>query len=131
LSYLLDTDICSFHLRKKADLFHRLIQHSGRLFISTISLGELYTWAFRQNTDTRLASISHFSADLHILDFDEQISIRYGQTRAQLLDNGLPVSANDLLIASVALAHDLTLVTHNTKDFENIPNLRVEDWLSS
>jgi tRNA(fMet)-specific endonuclease VapC len=35
----------------------------------------------------------------------------------------------DLLIASVALVHDLTLVTHNTADYQNIPGLRLDDWL--
>jgi tRNA(fMet)-specific endonuclease VapC len=42
---------------------------------------------------------------------------------------GIVVSPIDLLIASVALAHDLTLVTHNTADYQNIPDLRLEDWL--
>ena len=49
---------------------------------------------------------------------------------AQLLQAGISVSRLDLLIASVALVHDLTLVTHNTADFQNIPNLRLEDWLT-
>ncbi len=41
-----------------------------------------------------------------------------------------PVPTTDLMIASVALVHDLTLVTHNTTDFRNVPDLRIEDWLT-
>ena len=35
----------------------------------------------------------------------------------------------DLLIASVALVYDLTVVTHNTKDFQHVPDMRLDDWL--
>ena len=45
MSFLLDTDTCSAHLKRPAGLIHRFVQHSGRLYISTIVLGELYTWA--------------------------------------------------------------------------------------
>jgi tRNA(fMet)-specific endonuclease VapC len=54
---------------------------------------------------------------------------KFGTVRAQRLQVGISVSRLDLLIASVALVHDLTLVTHNTADFQNIPNLRLDDWL--
>jgi len=50
--------------------------------------------------------------------------------RGSLLRQGIRVSPVDLMIASVALVHDLTLVTHNTRDFQNIPGLRLEDWLT-
>jgi len=46
------------------------------------------------------------------------------------MKRGIVVDSVDIMIASVALVHDLTLVTHNTADFQNIPNLRLEDWLS-
>jgi tRNA(fMet)-specific endonuclease VapC len=49
--------------------------------------------------------------------------------RGKLLQQGISVSRVDLLIGSVALAHNLTMVTHNTADFQNIPGLRLEDWL--
>ena len=48
MSFLLDTNICSAHLKRPAGLIHRFIQHSGRLFIPTVVLGELYTWAFKR-----------------------------------------------------------------------------------
>ncbi len=50
--------------------------------------------------------------------------------RIELRRIGVEVPTIDLMIASVALVHDLTLVTHNTRDYQNIPSLRTEDWLS-
>jgi tRNA(fMet)-specific endonuclease VapC len=50
--------------------------------------------------------------------------------RIQLRRAGIEVPTVDLLIASVALVYDLTLVTHNTADFRNIPGLRLDDWLT-
>jgi tRNA(fMet)-specific endonuclease VapC len=48
MSFLLDTNICSAHLKRPAGLMHRFLQHSGRLHIPTIVLGELYSWAFHR-----------------------------------------------------------------------------------
>jgi predicted nucleic acid-binding protein len=48
MSFLLDTDICSTHLKRPAGLMHRFVQYSGRLHLSTIALGELYVWAFHR-----------------------------------------------------------------------------------
>jgi tRNA(fMet)-specific endonuclease VapC len=65
-----------------------------------------------------------------VLDFDSTCANEFGQVRAELLRAGISVSRLDLLIGSVALVHNLTLVTHNTADFRNIPGLRLEDWLA-
>jgi tRNA(fMet)-specific endonuclease VapC len=132
VSFLLDTNICSMHLRRSAGLSHRFIQHSGRLHLPTIELGELYTWAYRR-ADPRplLLLIEHeLLSALNVLTYDSICAERFGIERAGLLRKGIVVDPADLMIASVALVHDLTLVTHNTADFQQIPNLRLEDWLS-
>jgi predicted nucleic acid-binding protein len=67
--------------------------------------------------------------DVTLLDFDSHCAKRFGEVRGQLLQRGISVSRIDLLIASVALAHNLTMVTDNTADFQNIPGLRLENWL--
>jgi tRNA(fMet)-specific endonuclease VapC len=132
MNFLLDTDICSAHLKRPAGLMHRFVQHSGGLTISTVVLGELYTWAYnRKNWAEAVQRIENdLLADVIVLDFDPACANKFGMVRAQLLQAGISVSRLDLLIASVALVHDLTLVTHNTADFQNIPNLRLEDWLT-
>jgi tRNA(fMet)-specific endonuclease VapC len=62
------------------------------------------------------------------LPFDDQSAIIYGQIRAQLVASGTPIGPNDLLIASIALANNLILVTHNTREFIRVEGLRLEDW---
>lgn len=69
--------------------------------------------------------------DLIVLDYDKRCAEEFGRLRATLLLQGITVSRLDLMIASIALVHGLTLVTHNTKDFQNIPELTLEDWLTS
>ena len=63
----------------------------------------------------------------------EEISLsvaeRFGELRAALLDQGTPVEEMDLLIAATALVHNLTLVTHNVRDYAKVPGLLVVDWL--
>ena len=132
MNFLLDTNICSAHLKRPAGLMHRFVQHAGGLCIPTIVLGELYTWAYnRKNWAEAVQRIEDdLLADVIVLDFDSACAMEFGRVRARLLQVGLSVSRLDLLIASVALVHDLTLVTNNTADFQNIPNLRLEDWLT-
>jgi tRNA(fMet)-specific endonuclease VapC len=133
MSFLLDTNICSAHIRRPSGLMHRVVQHSGRLFVPTVVLAELYAWAYhRPDPREFLAAIATFvEYDVQILVFDEASAEQFGKLRVELPRIGVTVSPMDLLIASVALAHDLTLVTHNTADFRNIPNLRLDDWLTS
>lgn len=132
MSFLVDTNTCSEHLRRASGLTHRFIQHSGRLYLSSIVLGELYTWAYRRpNPQPLLALIEQeLLGDLPVLTYDTACAERFGVERASLLRKGIVVGPVDVMIASVALVHDLTLVTHNTADFQNIPNLRLEDWLT-
>lgn len=61
------------------------------------------------------------------LPFDDQSAVIYGQIRAQLAVSGTPIGPNDLLIASIALANNLILVTHNTREFSRVEGLRLED----
>ena len=53
----------------------------------------------------------------------------FGQVRGRLLRRGISVPTSDLMIASVALVHNLTLVTHNTADYQHVPGLRLDDWI--
>ena len=62
------------------------------------------------------------------LPFDDHAAGHYGMLRATLEQAGAPIGANDLLIASIALAHDCCLVTRNSREFERVAGLRVESW---
>jgi tRNA(fMet)-specific endonuclease VapC len=130
MSFLLDTNICSAHMKRPGGLTHRFIQHSGRLAIPSVVLAEMYAGAYlRSDPDPLLRKISEFVVIVEVIDFNQACAEEFGKLRGILRRIGIAVGPIDLMIASVALAHDLTLVTHNTADFVNIPNLRLEDWL--
>lgn len=130
MSFLLDTDICSAHMRGVGKVTSRFMQYVGQLHMSVITLGELYTWAMRANASPRqLEGLKVVLSDVAVLDFTSTIAEQFGKTHAELLDRGRPVPGMDLLIAATALAHSFTLVTHNTRDFEDVPGLRLADWL--
>jgi tRNA(fMet)-specific endonuclease VapC len=117
-------------MRRSAKLAHRFIQHTGGLAIPTIVLAELYAGAYKHPTPAKLLSLlADLLKEVHLLDFDAPCAERFGEVRGTLLQQGITVSRMDLLIASVALAHNLTLVTHNTADYRNVPGLRLDDWL--
>jgi tRNA(fMet)-specific endonuclease VapC len=132
MSFLLDINICSEHLRRPAGLTHRFVQHAGRLFISSIVLGELYAWAYRRSNPTRIQTAieTDLLRDVSVIAYDEACARQFGMIRGTLLKQGVSVSTVDLMIASVALVHGLTLVTHNRTDFRHVPGLHVDDWLT-
>jgi tRNA(fMet)-specific endonuclease VapC len=133
MSFLLDTDHLSAHLRRPAGLAHRFVQHSGRLYTSTVALAELYVWAFgRPDPAPALQSVeTMLFHEVNVVEYDNDCGKEFGRIRVEMRRQGLEVPSLDLLIASVALVYDLTLVTHNTADFQNIPGLRLDDWLAA
>ncbi|MCI0685131.1 MAG: type II toxin-antitoxin system VapC family toxin [Gemmataceae bacterium] len=130
MSFLLDTDTCSAYLRGTHLVANKMTQYSGRLFLSAIAAGELFTWAFRANASPkRLQSLLDLLVDVSFLPVDMDIARKFGEIRAQQFDQGITTGEMDLFLAATALVHDLTLVTHNTADFVNVPGLRLVDWL--
>ena len=128
--FLLDTNICSAHMRRPGGLAHRFFQHAGGLAIPSVVLAELYAGAYRHPNPPRLLGlIADLLREVQVLDFDAACAEQFGRLQATLLGQGISTSTTDLMIASVAVVHDLTLVTHNTSDFENIAGLRLADWL--
>lgn len=132
VSFLLDTNIISYHLKRPRGLTHRFVQHSGHLYVSSVALAELYVWAFgKKSPSSTVAAIEIMLRDeVSRLDFDDDCAKKFGEIRAELLRRGVGVGTVDVLIASVALVYDLTMVTHNTADFQNTPGLRLDDWLT-
>jgi tRNA(fMet)-specific endonuclease VapC len=132
MSFLLDTNICSAYLKNQRGLAHRFVQYSGRLRVSSIILGELYTWAYRRPdpAPTLKAIADELLPHLTELVFDRSCADEFGQIHTALLRLGRPVHAVDMQIAATAVVHSLTLVTHNTRDFQHIPGLQLDDWLA-
>jgi tRNA(fMet)-specific endonuclease VapC len=131
MTHLLDTNICSAHMRRPGGLAHRFFQYAGRIAISTVVLAELYSGAYKHPNPPRLlALIADLLQEMTVLDFDAACAKQFGKVQGGLLPQGITVAETDLMIAAVALVHNLTLVTHNTADFQNIPGLNLEDWLT-
>jgi predicted nucleic acid-binding protein len=131
MSFLLDTNIVSEYMVGTAGLAHRFIQHAGRLAMPSLVLAELHAGAhLRPDPTPYLRQIADLRTFIDVIDFDVASAEAFGRLRGYLQPRGLTVAIIDLLIASVAVAHDLTLVTHNTRHFAPIPGLRHVDWLT-
>jgi tRNA(fMet)-specific endonuclease VapC len=130
MSFLLDTDTVSIHLRRDHALASRFVQYCGQLHISTLSWGELSSWAYKRDTVKRLRIVDEIRPQLQVLAFDEECAEEFGKLRGPLLRQGIVIPTVDLMIAATARVHGLTLVTHNTADFTRVPDLQLEDWLA-
>jgi tRNA(fMet)-specific endonuclease VapC len=130
MSFLLDTDICSAYLKNDPTVVGKVMLHFGGLHVSVVTVGELLTWARRAKASpNRSRSVQNLLAAFMIHEVDLAVADKFGELRAGLLDQGITVGEMDLLNASVAVIHNLTMVTHNTKDYANIPGLVLADWL--
>ena len=101
----------------------------GEIGLSSITVAELfYGVEHSQYRDKNRAALAQFLLPFDIADFDSAAALAYGTIRADLEAKGLPIGAMDTLIAAHALALMVTLVTHNTSEFQRVPGLKVEDW---
>ena len=110
---------------------HRFTQHAGGLFIPSIVLGELYAWAYHRDSPQPILDRiqNDLLADVGVLSYDDASAREFGRVRGGLMRQGLTVGPVDLMMASVALANNLTLVTHDTRDHQYVPGLRLKDLL--
>ena len=133
MPYLLDTDTVSAVLRRNPDiaLLRRLAtEPQTDIFTSSITVGELIYGAVlkrARNLDQRIETLL---ATIPVVSFDQAAAYSYGTTRAKLQRAGRTLNDPDLRIASIALAHDLTLVSGNARHFRQVPGLRLENWLA-
>lgn len=133
--YLLDTNTVSYFLRDHSHaLTTRLMGTTpDELAVSVITAGELQFGlkklgpGFR--TTALAARLDKLLAAIATLPLEPEVASQYGNIRAHLEAQGPPIGGNDLWIAAHALAQDLTLITHNLREFERVPGLKVESWL--
>ena len=130
LKYLLDTNIVIYTMKiRPQQVKKRFEQYQGRMGISTVSIGELVFGAeHSQQVERNLADIEAMVARLEVLPFDIKAAYHFGQIRAALYRIGRPIGPYDMMIAGQALSSGLKLVTNNTKEFERVPGLVLEDW---
>ncbi|MEY2794488.1 MAG: hypothetical protein RIR10_204 [Planctomycetota bacterium] len=134
MRYMLDTDCCIELLRGRAPHAVEVISKVGlaKVHLSTITVGELLAGAARSaNASENAARVVRFCASLQVVPFDERAAARYAVTRARLAAYGTPIGPLDMLIAGHALSIDATLVTGNTREFERVEGLKIENWIAA
>jgi tRNA(fMet)-specific endonuclease VapC len=130
--YLLDTNICIYLIKKHPpEVLARFQQiQLKQLHISTVTLFELHYGIEKNNSQQRnLAALENFIAPLTIVDFTLDAAIKAAEIRSDLQKQGLPIGAYDIQIAATALSCNMTLLTNNTREFERINGLKLENWV--
>jgi len=90
----------------------------------------LYGVELSAQASRNLAVVEGFIARLDVLDYDMPAAAHTAQIRAELKRAGLQIGPYDQMIAGHARSRGLVVVTHNTKEFERVAGLRIEDWLT-
>lgn len=130
MTYLLDTNICIYVINQRpAQVLQRLIQ-VGResLAISTVTVAELAFGIEKSNRPDSRTKLENFLSQFPILDWDQDAAWMYGRVRKSLEAKGQRIGERDLLLACQALALDATMVTNNTREFERVDGLMLENW---
>jgi len=132
VTYLLDTDICSYIIRSPFVLREKFESVSaGEIAISSITWAELHSWIVNSTKpERRLLSLQKMFAPVSILPFNATDATFHGPIRKHLKERGQLIGALDILIAAHGVSRGLIIVTNNTEHFSRVPQLKVENWLS-
>ena len=130
MTYLLDTNVCIKYLNGRSEQIRQNLESNNPrdIVLCSVVKAELFYGAMKSAKPERnLDRLSLFFNRFVSFPFDDKASEVYGQIRANLERLGTPIGPNDLLISAIALANNLTLVTHNTREFSRIEKLKIED----
>lgn len=129
--YLLDSNICIAWLKNHEAVIEKIIDAGeNKICLCAPVKAELWYGACKsQRLDKNKVSLEWLFSDFPSFPFDDDAAFHFGEIRAYLTKKGTPIGLFDMQIAAIALAHDLIVVTHNTREFERVPNLKLEDWL--
>ena len=132
---MLDTNICIFAVKNNAAVLARFIEESPfGLSISAITEAELWfgvgNSGSRESRERNAEKTRDFLATVTILPFDTVAAAEYGRVRTKLKRAGTPIGERDTFIAAHAKSLGLTLVTNNTREFQRVEGLSLEDWMA-
>jgi tRNA(fMet)-specific endonuclease VapC len=132
MAYLLDTNVWITSLRGRNSLVSERIRQTPRpetLLLCAVVKAELLYGAIRSAQPQRnLHALDVIFQSYASLPFDDAAAQKYAELRTDLEKKGKSIGPNDLMIAAIALAAGLTLVTNNTSEFSRVPGLQCEDW---
>ena len=130
ISYMLDTNICIYviNARPPTVLARFKLKRLGQIGVSSVTAAELAFGVAKSGSARNREALEMFLAPLEVLPFDASAMWHYGDLRAGLERGGQPIGALDTMIAAHALASNTILVTNNTREFNRVPGLRLENW---
>ncbi len=130
MPFLIDTDIYIYLTKAHLPILKKIHEVGDEnIYFSSITIAELYFGVFNSRKQAENLERLRKNLDkLQILDFNKQSAQIFGQLKAELKRKGTPITDMDLAIASIAIRHHYTLVTHNTRHFQKVPHLILEDW---
>ena len=132
MRFMLDTNIIAYAKNNRPEsVLRRLKQYQPEdMCISAITMAELeFGVCNSSRPDQNRLALLLFLSRIAVLPFDAEAAREYGDIRADLTKKGTLIGANDLLIAAHARSLGLTLITNNTREFDRVENLRVENWV--
>ncbi len=130
MKFLLDTNVCIQFITGRSLSVKNKIENCppGSLIICSIVRSELEYGARKSREPSKtLFTLRKFLANFQQVDFDKNAAERYGVIRANLETQGLVIGPYDMQIAAIAIANNLTLITHNMKEFNRIEGLQLQD----
>ena len=131
MRYMLDTNICIYAIKHKPEqVFMRLQEHDPiDICISSVTYAELVHGAEKSKAiEKNRVALALLLANIEIMNFDSLAAESYGKIRADLEKAGTPIGPFDMMIAGHAMALGYTVVTNNTKEFERVKGLKLENW---
>ena len=128
--YMLDTNTLIYFFKGMGDVEKNLFLHSPKdIFISSIVLYELRVGIAKSNNpQKREKQLSVLLKQINVIDFSKEEAKASALLRANLETKGTPIGPIDTLIAGSAKANNLTLITHNTNEFNRVEGLKLDDW---
>ncbi len=130
MSYLLDTSICIYIINARpAHVLERFRQESIiNIGISSITAAELAFGVIKSGSKKNRRVLEMFFAPLELFAFDASTIWHYGEIRTELEKKGTPIGSLDTMIAAHAKSLNAVLVTNNTKEFNRVKGLTIENW---
>lgn len=129
--YILDTNICIYIIKQKPEKVYKKFRDltQGIVGISSITLAEMQYGIGKSSKPVKnQKALDQFLQPLSILDFNTVAAIEYGKIRSDLEKKGTPIGSLDVLIAAHARSVGAILVTNNTKEFNRVAELKIENW---
>jgi tRNA(fMet)-specific endonuclease VapC len=129
--YLLDTNICSYFISQRYPSVTQTLRDKDprSIFIPSIVAGELaYGVAHSTRVESNRVNLDLFLSNMQVLPWDDRAIWQFGFQKSRLRKLGTPISEIDMLLGCQALALGYVFVTNNTREFERIEGLKLENW---